>query len=152
MEARRPRASLRQRLGALDWQDLNAELEREGRALTPPLLDGAECAALSALFDDARRFRKRIDMGSHHYGEGEYRYFTYPLPRLVAALRRELYARLAPLANALAERLGRAERYPDALGAFLRRHCCCATRAAATTGCTRTATARSPSRCRWSPA
>jgi hypothetical protein len=111
--------SLRRRLAELDWPALHASLDAQGYARTPPLLSAGECAALCALFDDARRFRKRIDMGSHHYGQGEYRYFAYPLPRLVAALRRELYPHLVPIANTWAERLGRAQRYPETLAAFL---------------------------------
>jgi hypothetical protein len=50
-----------------------------------------------------------------------YRYFANPLPPLVAELRERVYAQLAPVANAWAEALGEAERYPATLAEFLAR-------------------------------
>ena len=67
---------------------------------------------LAALYREPRRFRKRIVMEQHRFGAGEYQYFAYPLPPLVRALRTELYAGLAPIANAWSARLGSRERYP----------------------------------------
>jgi len=110
--------ALVERIDALDWPDLCAALDAEGWALTPPLLDRAACAAIDALFCDAARFRKTIEMGRHAYGEGSYRYFADPLPEPVGELRAALYARLVPLARRWAERLRRPARYPDSLDAF----------------------------------
>lgn len=60
----------------------------------------------------------------HPYGAawvwaGEYRYFRYPLPEPVAALREALYPPLASIANRWAERLGQARRFPETHSAFL---------------------------------
>jgi hypothetical protein len=110
--------ALGERIDALDWPALFASLDAEGWALTPPLLERAECAALDDLFGDAARFRKTIEMGRHGYGEGSYRYFADPLPAPVDELRTALYAQLAPLARSWAERLRRPARYPDSLSAF----------------------------------
>jgi len=60
-------------------------------------------------------------MARHGFGKGEYRYFKYPLPDLIADLRGALYPRLAPIANAWNERMGIATRYPDTHAAFLAR-------------------------------
>jgi hypothetical protein len=93
------------RVEALDWADLTAQLDDRGFALTAPLLTEAETAELAGQFDDGR-FRSTIDMARHRFGDGRYRYFEHPLPDTIAALRRAFYERLAPIANAWAERIG----------------------------------------------
>ena len=60
-------------------------------------------------------------MGAHAFGEGQYSYFSYPLPPVVQALRSELYALLAPIANSWTRQLGRPARYPPRLEGFLGR-------------------------------
>ena len=115
-------ASLQSRIAALDWPALAADLGRDGAARSGnPLLTPAECAALVSLWDDPGRFRSRVDMARHRFGEGEYRYFRRPLPPVVAILRRELYARLAPLATAWTEALRGGEAFPSRLSEFLDR-------------------------------
>ena len=60
------------------------------------LLSPEECDAIAALYPDDKKFRSRIVMGRHGFGRGEYKYFSYPLPDLIAELRPALYARLCP--------------------------------------------------------
>jgi hypothetical protein len=117
--------ALRERLAALDWEAIGERLLERGFATTPRLLEGAECSALAALYDDDRRFRKTVDMERHRFGVGSYRYFRDPLPPRVATLRREAYARLAPVANEMEARLGRAPSWPAGL-AELRARCAAA--------------------------
>ncbi|HZH44507.1 MAG TPA: 2OG-Fe(II) oxygenase [Lysobacter sp.] len=106
-------------MNALDPQALQSALDTDGYALTPPLLAPAECAALAALYDDPHtRFRSTVRMARHGFGQGEYRYFDYPLPAAVQRLRETLYPPLAQVANAWAEQLGATERWPDALDAL----------------------------------
>jgi hypothetical protein len=100
-------ATLTARLDGLDWPALLARLDAEGFALTGPLLAPAECAELIGLYGEDRRFRTRIDMARYRFGVGDYAYFAEPLPGIVRELRETLYGRLAPLANAWAERVGR---------------------------------------------
>jgi hypothetical protein len=71
------------------------DLDRRGYAVIPALLDPEQCAELRARFDDDA-FRNTVVMERHGYGRGVYRYFAYPLPRLVAELRERVYAQLAP--------------------------------------------------------
>jgi uncharacterized protein len=97
------------------------DLDERGYAVLPALLDAAQCAVLRAWFDDDEAFRNTVVMERHGYGRGVYRYFHYPLPPLVERLREDLYARLAPVANAWAEALGGDVRYPTTLAAFLER-------------------------------
>jgi uncharacterized protein len=91
---------------ALDRDALDAELDEQGFALTPPLVDADACDALIAAFDDPGRWRSTVVMDRHGYGRGTYRYFRYPLPDAVAALRAELYPPLAAVANRWAAQLG----------------------------------------------
>jgi hypothetical protein len=100
--------------------DLADDLAAHGyavRKLVPP----QDCAALAALYDDDARFRKRIVMERHGYGKGEYKYFAYPLPDPVAALRTALYPQLAVVANAWRRSLGETEAFPADLATYLAR-------------------------------
>jgi hypothetical protein len=108
-------------IGTLDWEVLTAALDTDGFARTGPLLTACECEALVAGYDDDARFRSRVVMARHGFGQGEYKYFGYPLPDLVRTLRHDVYPRLAPLANRWAEAMGREDRYPGALDGFTRR-------------------------------
>jgi uncharacterized protein len=107
------------RVEALDWDDLTTQLDERGFAVTAPLLTGAETAELADLFD-AGRFRSTIDMARHRFGDGRDRYFEHPLPDTIAALRGAFYARLAPVANAWAQRIG-GDTYPLTHEALLER-------------------------------
>jgi hypothetical protein len=112
---------IEQRVAALDWPRIEAELDVRGCATTPALLTAGECSALAGRYEDDAVFRSRIVMSKHGFGRGEYKYFAYPLPAPIAGLRAALYPRLAPVANAWAERLKAPERYPRDHAAFLRR-------------------------------
>src|SRR3954463_5610710 len=90
---------------SLDWAALGDRLDADGFAVTSPLLDAAECAALASLFDDGR-FRSTVDMARHRFGDGRYRYFDHPLPAPIGELRSRFYTHLAPVANRWSERLG----------------------------------------------
>ncbi|MBD2837515.1 2OG-Fe(II) oxygenase [Pseudomonas sp. JM0905a] len=108
-------------IDSLDWPRIEADLDRDGWALVRQLLDPRECGALVDLYDEQERFRSRIRMANHGYGQGEYQYFDYPLPPLVATLRTRLYPRLAPLANLWHERLGLEGSFPAEHADFLQR-------------------------------
>src|SRR5918912_2729973 len=103
--------TLASRVDALDWEELDEQLDTRGFAVTEPLLSDTESAELAALFDGGR-FRSTIDMARHRFGDGRYRYFDHPLPEPVAALRRSFYRRLAPVANDWARLLRSDEEFP----------------------------------------
>jgi uncharacterized protein len=104
---------------AVDWPAVAASLDERGYATVPALLTAEECCDLATLYDDDNSFRRRIVMQHHAYGRGEYKYFRYPLPRLVAALRRTVYPRLAPIANRWHQRLREEGGFPAALDDYL---------------------------------
>ena len=105
--------------GALDWRRIEAELDAFGVGLTGPILGERDCDALASLYDDETRFRSRIVMARHGFGQGEYQYFARPLPTVVERLRHAVYARLAPTANRWNKALGIEQRYPGTLDRFL---------------------------------
>jgi hypothetical protein len=95
-----------------DWAAVSASLDAHGWALLPQLLAPADCTALTGLYEDEPRFRSRIVMARHGFGRGEYKYFAYPLPDIVASLRAALYPRLAPIANRWHEAMRLDVRFP----------------------------------------
>jgi len=97
---------------------LCAGLDDQGFALIPGLLDREACDALTAGYD-SDQFRNTITMARHGFGRGEYKYYRYPLPPLIAELRPVLYERLVSIANDWQETLGSSARYPDRHQDFL---------------------------------
>ena len=94
-------------------------LANRGFTVAKNLIAAEECRALAALWPDRARFRKHIVMQRHGYGQGEYQYFAYDLPRPVERLRQALYPALAEVANRWNEQLGKPRRFPATLDAWL---------------------------------
>jgi hypothetical protein len=107
------------RAAEMDWPGIETALDSSGLAVLRGLLSVDACNGLAALYDDDTLFRSHVHMARHGFGRGEYKYFAAPLSELIAGLRSDLYAGLAPIANRWAEALGAAQRFPDALEAFL---------------------------------
>jgi uncharacterized protein len=110
-----------ERVATLDWTAISARLDASGCATTGALLAPAECAALAQTYDADAHFRSRVVMARHGFGSGEYKYFSYPLPGVVAELREALYPRLAEIADRWNEAMGVDVRYPRAHADYLER-------------------------------
>jgi hypothetical protein len=110
--------SLGRRIAAVDWVAAGDSLDATGYVHLPGLLSGEECREIAGWYDDERRYRSTVIMARHGFGQGEYKYFAYPLPRLVASLRRQAYPHLAAVANRWSEYLGEERRYPASLERF----------------------------------
>jgi hypothetical protein len=108
-------------LATLDWSAIATELDAHGCAVIGPLLTPAECRAIAGMYASEEPFRSRIVMARHGFGRGEYKYFAYPLPPTVAALRAALYPPLAAIANRWSEQLGLELRYPAEHADYLAR-------------------------------
>ncbi|MFY9957859.1 2OG-Fe(II) oxygenase [Bradyrhizobium sp.] len=117
----RPTPDTATRVDAIDWAQATDDLDAQGCAVLKSLLTPDECRSLAALYGDDAHFRSRIVMGRHGFGRGEYKYFAYPLPDLIAQLRPALYVRLQDIANRWNEAMGIDIRYPDRHEAFLKR-------------------------------
>lgn len=109
------------RVDAIDWVAVNGELDVQGCAVLKGLLSPQECLSVAAMYADDSSFRSRVVMGRHGFGRGEYKYFAYPLPDLIAQLRPALYAPLRAVANRWNETMGIEVRYPEQHDAFLKR-------------------------------
>jgi hypothetical protein len=110
-----------QRVAALDWSGLTSELDANGCATIASLLAPEQCAELADMYPAAEHFRSRVIMSKHGFGRGEYRYFSYPLPPVVAALRISLYPPLAEIANRWNDAMGIEVRFPNEHAAFIKR-------------------------------
>ncbi|MDR5775330.1 MULTISPECIES: 2OG-Fe(II) oxygenase [unclassified Caballeronia] len=109
------------RVDALDWTDIENQLDSQGSAIAPGLFSREECATLAALYDDDAIFRSRIVMERYSFGRGEYKYFAYPLPETLQTVRSTVYPHLAPIANKWHEVMGIETRFPPVHGEFIER-------------------------------
>lgn len=104
----------------IDWAAVAADLDIHGCARIPGLLDPDACEAIAARYD-GDGYRSTVVMARHGFGRGEYRYYAYPLPDPVQALRTALWPPLAEIANRWNTTLGEAARYPADHAEYLAR-------------------------------
>jgi hypothetical protein len=109
------------RLQAIDWQRVAHGLDAQGSAMIERLLAAHECQAIASLYPQDDLFRSRVVMERHGFGRGEYKYFSYPLPELIAYLRTATYAYLVPIANRWNTSMGSEVRYPEQHADFIAR-------------------------------
>ena len=105
----------------LDWERVSQDLDAQGNAVIEAILSPKECQALAGLYMKDDIFRSRVVMERHGFGRGEYKYFSYPLPGLIAALRTAIYPHLVPIANRWNNAMGIDVRYPEKHADFIER-------------------------------
>jgi hypothetical protein len=103
------------------WTQISHDLDAEGNAIIKGLLSPDECDRVRALYEKEEIFRSRVVMERHGFGRGEYKYFRYPLPDLIAELRTSIYPHLVPVANAWNKAMGVDVRYPAQHAAYIER-------------------------------
>jgi len=118
-ETSRSAGSIYECIDDFDWTRISAGLDDVGVNVTPPVLNLEECRTLMRVYDDDARFRSTIDMSRHRFGEGEYRYFSHPLPKLVTDLRSAFWPHLLPIARDWSARRGQPAPWPDDLDEWL---------------------------------
>jgi hypothetical protein len=109
------------RLHAQPWKETEASLDTDGNAVLPKILTQQESRIIAGLYAEDLLFRSRVVMSRHGFGRGEYKYFNYPLPDLIATLRAELYAKLSSVANRWNAAMNLPARYPANHEDFIRR-------------------------------
>ena len=113
------------RVTARDWQRLSNDLDAQGCAVIDGLLTQEECDAMTGLYKVDEMFRSRVVMELYGFGRGEYKYFTYPLPDIIAGLRTSIYPYLVPVANRLERRNGHRCAFSGGACRFHRALPCC---------------------------
>ena len=113
--------SVSERVDKLDWERVWQELDAQGGVMIGRLLSPDESQSLAALYPKDDIFRSRVVMARHGFGRGEYKYFRYPLPDLIAGLRTAIYPHLVPIANRWNEAMGIDVRYPEEHADFIER-------------------------------
>jgi uncharacterized protein len=116
-----PSKSVSERVEKLDWERVWQELDAQGGVMIGRLLSPDESQSLAALYPKDDIFRSRVVMARHGFGRGEYKYFRYPLPDLIAGLRTAIYPHLVPIANRWNEAMGIDVRYPEEHADFIER-------------------------------
>ncbi|MGC3947876.1 MAG: 2OG-Fe(II) oxygenase [Chryseolinea sp.] len=87
------------RIATKDWKSITTKLHDVGFAIVPEVLSKAECDILIEDYDADHTYRKTISMERYRFGQGEYKYFQYPLPALITNLREKVYAEITDVAN-----------------------------------------------------
>src|SRR3954447_3120592 len=105
--------SVAERIRKIDWWRISQELDAQGSAIIERLLSPDECQAISKLYADETVFRSHVVMARHGFGRGEYKYFKYPLPDIIADLRTAVYPQLVPIANRWNDAMRIDVRYPE---------------------------------------
>ena len=116
-----PWKNVAEQIKALDWTRVSQDLDSQGSAVIERLLSPDECQAVRALYPKDDIFRSRVVMARHGFGRGEYKYFSYPLPDVIAALRTAIYPHLVPIANRWNNAMGIDVRYPEKHADFIER-------------------------------
>lgn len=101
-----------------NWTSAIQELHQQGYTVLPGMLDAASCQQLIEHYEQPTLFRKTISMERYRFGQGEYKYYQYPLPDLLQQIRQTIYPQLAPIANAWMKALTISRQYPATLEAL----------------------------------
>jgi hypothetical protein len=113
--------SIAQRIKAVDWDRVTEELNTVGWSMLQSILQPDQCDTIVALYGHNTGFRSTVVMVRHGFGKGEYKYFSYPLPKLVTELRTTIYPKLVPVANNWNALMKIDVRYPEDHTAYIER-------------------------------
>ena len=113
--------TIAERVEAISWEQVAQDLDAEGHAISKRILSPDECDQIRVLYQKEEMFRSQVVMERHGFGRGEYKYFSYPLPDLIQALRTSVYPQLVPLANRWNEAMGINVRYPTTHADYIER-------------------------------
>ena len=114
-------SSIAERIELIDWERVSKDADAQGSAVLARLFSPNECEAIAGLYAKDDIFRGRVIMARHGFGRGEYKYFNYPLPDLIATVRTAVYPHLVPIANRWNTAMGIDIQYPEQHAEFIAR-------------------------------
>src|SRR5262245_49774633 len=104
--------NIQSRLSNIDWKTVTDSMNDNGYAIVPAVLSNVQCEGLKDNYNNPAFYRKTVVMERYRFGLGEYKYFDYPLPDLIQAIREHVYPKLVPIANGWMDALNIAQRFP----------------------------------------
>lgn len=107
--------NLETRLTTTDCQSVAESMNEIGYAYIPKILTDDQCEELIQAYDNEYAYRKTVIMERYRFGLGEYKYFDYPLPKIIQRLRETIYPKLSPIANLWMKVLKIEKSFPDTL-------------------------------------
>lgn len=105
-------SAIKNRIENLNWNVITTALHDKGFLVIKKVLTKEECDILIENYNTGN-YRKTINMERYRFGNGEYKYYGYPLPAIIANLRESVYEQIAPVANRWMEELGIDKQFPQ---------------------------------------
>lgn len=106
--------NLSSRIEETNWNQVTLNMNEKGYAVIPKFLSEQQCQELVDLYKKPDGYRKTVLMERYRFGIGAYKYFKYPLPKIIQTIREELYLKLAPIANLWMKVLKIEKQFPKA--------------------------------------
>ncbi len=91
--------NLKTKLATTDWQSVSESMNEKGYTIIPKIISDEQCNELINEYNNQNLYRKTVVMERYRFGLGEYKYFDYPLPKIIQTLRETIYPKLSPIAN-----------------------------------------------------
>ena len=107
--------NLKIKLSTIDWQSVSESMNEKGHVIIPKIISDQQCNQLIENYNNENIYRKTVVMERYRFGLGEYKYFNYPLPRIIQIVRETIYPKLSPLANLWMKVLNMDKTFPETL-------------------------------------
>jgi uncharacterized protein len=112
------RVGLDQKIKSISWKAVTEEMHENGYSIIKDFVSAVDCNQLINQYNVEGLYRKTIQMERYRFGAGEYKYFKYPLPKLIEEIREKIYPVLSSIANQWMEVLGTGIQYPQSFETF----------------------------------
>jgi hypothetical protein len=101
-----------QKLSDVNWAEVTESMHHNGYSIIPGLLAKNLCKELKDNYSSNGLYRKTVVMERYRFGQGEYKYFAYPLPKFIQTIRTDIYPYLSSIANTWFKALNIVREFP----------------------------------------